>query len=91
MNAIDKAMIDEYNGVEFGMVDIETGHAITVYSRPVTYDGIKVIIVNAGIRSVTVAYDVHARDTLRVHARKDVVRALTDVCTVNHTFNVVRC
>lgn len=89
VNAIDRAMTEEFDGIEFGCFDIET-NTITVQSRPVTRDGYKTIIVNAGALSTVVTYNVRARTTLYVNARKDVVKALTDECKTYGTFEVVR-
>ena len=73
LSALDRAMRDDY--VEYGGWDIENN--ITVSVRPVTHDGFRTVIVNAGVFSCTVTYRANHQNTdLYVHARADVVRAI---------------
>lgn len=76
LDAIDTAM---YETVECGTLDIESGHVdVHTYVRPITHDGWKTIIVDAGRLSTVVTYRPNKAGVreMRVHANKTVIRAI---------------
>lgn len=76
LDAIDTAM---YETVECGTLDIESGHVdVHTYVRPITHDGWKTIVVDAGRLSTVVTYRPSKAGVreMRVHANKTVIRAI---------------
>lgn len=88
LDTIERAMIDDNN--EFGVFDMENN--VTAVLRPVTRDGFRTIIVNAGAYSCTVTYHANRQNNdMFVHARTDVVTAIMNECQTYATgWNVVR-
>ena len=88
LNTIENAMLNDCD--EFGVFDMENN--VTAVLRPVTHDGLRTIIVNAGAYSCTVTYHANRQNNdMFVHARTDVVTAIMNECQTYATgWNVVR-
>lgn len=88
LNTIENAMLNDCD--EFGVFDMENN--VTAVLRPVTHDGLRTIIVNAGAYSCTVTYHANRQNNdMFVHARTDVVTAIMNECQSYATgWNVVR-
>ena len=88
LDTIERAM--QNDNVEYGGFDMENN--VTAVVRPVTRDGLRTIIVNAGAFSCTVTYHANRQNNdMFVHARTDVVTAIMNECQTYATgWNIVR-